>query len=249
MVVFAHHKEVVGILMDAFTEAGMNPVKVVGGMTKEDRQASKDTFQTDPSVRVFVGNIQAAGVGLTLTAASHVIFAELDWVPGNVTQGEDRCHRLGSEKHESINVTHLVFDGTLDARMAKTVVEKQQVADRALDTGDDMGTLDIDVPLVPTAKTGHLPVKPKSYPQYTEAQKQAAREVVAHMTALDPDHALSANAAGWSAAHGRIGHDLAGRSIWTDGQTWLAVKILRPYRNTQLRPEWVETLWPEEAHA
>ena len=79
---------------------------------------------------MFVGGIQASGLGITLTAASTVVFAELDWVPGNLTQAEDRCHRLG--QRDSVLVYHVVADGSLDARMAKVIVEKQDVADRAL---------------------------------------------------------------------------------------------------------------------
>jgi SNF2 family DNA or RNA helicase len=68
---------------------------------------------------------------LTLTAASHVVFAELDWVPGNVSQAEDRLHRIG--QRDSVLVQHLVFDDSVDSRMAHVIVEKQAVIDQALD--------------------------------------------------------------------------------------------------------------------
>ncbi|MEI6084010.1 MAG: DEAD/DEAH box helicase [Verrucomicrobiota bacterium] len=137
VVVFAHHKDVIQQLKDHLTVVNSNQgvvrdvVVVTGDTTPAMRQAAVDRFQNDPSVRVFLGNIQAAGVGITLTAASHVIFAELDWVPGVMTQAEDRCHRYG--QHDNVLVQHLVLEGSLDAHIARTLVEKQEILDQALD--------------------------------------------------------------------------------------------------------------------
>jgi SWI/SNF-related matrix-associated actin-dependent regulator 1 of chromatin subfamily A len=60
-----------------------------------------------------------------------VVFAELDWVPGNMSQAEDRCHRIGQT--DSVLVQHLVVDKSLDARIAEALVVKQKVLDKALD--------------------------------------------------------------------------------------------------------------------
>jgi SWI/SNF-related matrix-associated actin-dependent regulator 1 of chromatin subfamily A len=128
VVVFGWHRATVDGLADAF---GAEAVRLHGGMTDADKQASVDRFQTDPTCRVFVGNIQAAGVGLTLTAASHVVFVEMDWTPGNMVQAEDRCHRLG--QHACVSVQYLVFDGTLDEHLADVLARKTAVAFGALD--------------------------------------------------------------------------------------------------------------------
>jgi len=128
VVCFCHHKGVVASLAEEFGDAC---VTVTGDTALMRRQENVDRFQADGDCRLFIGNIQAAGVGLTLTAASHVVFAELDWVPGNVTQAEDRCHRIGQD--ESVLVQHLVLEGSLDAVMAKTIVAKQEILDKALD--------------------------------------------------------------------------------------------------------------------
>lgn len=129
IIVFAHHKEVVDALMAAF---GKQAVKVDGRVTKmEDRQAAVDTFQNDPNVKVFVGSIMAAGVGLTLTASSLVVFAELDWVPGNITQAEDRAHRIG--QLNQVLIQHILLDESLDATMIYKIIGKQAVIDQALD--------------------------------------------------------------------------------------------------------------------
>jgi SWI/SNF-related matrix-associated actin-dependent regulator 1 of chromatin subfamily A len=99
-------------------------------MTDKARQEAVDRFQRRGEVRVFLGQIQAAGVGITLTAASHVVFVELEWTPGLMSQAEDRCHRIG--QHDAVLVQHLVLPGSLDARLAKTLVAKQRVIDKTL---------------------------------------------------------------------------------------------------------------------
>lgn len=134
VVVFAHHKEVVAELCTQLK--AYNPVSIIGDTSNKQRQINVDRFQQEPSVRVFVGNIQAAGVGLTLTAASHVVMAELDWVPGNVTQAEDRCHRIGQK--DTVNVQHVVVQGSIDERLVQAIVEKQKIQDQILDPCDSV---------------------------------------------------------------------------------------------------------------
>lgn len=130
LLVFAHHRDVVALLCEELAPFGV--VKLQGGDSAAEKDAAVQAFQGDPKTRVFVGAIMAAGVGLTLTAASNVVFAELDWTPANVSQAEDRAHRIG--QRESILVQHLVFEGSLDARMVELIVAKQATADAALDS-------------------------------------------------------------------------------------------------------------------
>lgn len=132
--VFVHHYEVVDALVAAF---GNSSVHIDGRSKNEDRQAAVDRFQNDPTCKIFIGTIRAAGVGITLTASSTVVFGELDWVPGNVSQAEDRCHRIGQT--DTVFVRHLVLEGSLDERMAQIIVEKQEVIDKALDIPVDRG--------------------------------------------------------------------------------------------------------------
>ncbi len=128
IVVFAHHHEVIDQCMDIFGDAA---VKLDGRMTAEAKQESVDRFQNDENVKIFVGSIMAAGVGITLTAASQVVFLELDWVPGNMQQAEDRCHRIGQT--QSVNIQYLVFENSVDSKMAHTLVTKMAVIHEALD--------------------------------------------------------------------------------------------------------------------
>lgn len=127
VVIFAHHKSVISALA---AEWGTACVVVDGSTANAKRDAHVTRFQTDPTCRVFIGEIIAAGTAITLTAASLVVFAELDWVPGNVTQCEDRCHRIG--QNDNVMIHHLVLAGSIDALMAKTIVHKQDIIDVAL---------------------------------------------------------------------------------------------------------------------
>lgn len=134
VIVFAHHSDVVeGIV--AGLRGGLGTVdacvSVTGKTPPAQREMAVQLFQNSPKVRAFVGSIGAAGVGLTLTAASHVVFAELDPVPGRVTQAEDRAHRIG--QGGNVLVDHLVWDRSLDARICKILVKKQDVLTQALD--------------------------------------------------------------------------------------------------------------------
>ncbi len=130
VIVFAHHKAVVEALMQGLSE--FNPVKVVGGMSAKEKDASVTTFQNDDKCRVFVGNITAAGVGLTLTASSTVVFAELPFRPSDATQGEDRACRIGASS-DKVLVQHILLDGSLDVKLARMLIHKQNVCDKVLD--------------------------------------------------------------------------------------------------------------------
>lgn len=142
IVLWCHHHDV----MDAFLERfknfntqGVGTSKVAryakkfsGQQTLKERDEIVQQFQHDPGCLLFIGQTNAGGVGITLTASAHAIFAELDWVPGNITQAEDRCHRIG--QHDNVLVEHLVLEGSLDCRIAQRIVEKQLVIDAAMNT-------------------------------------------------------------------------------------------------------------------
>ena len=134
LVVFANHKFVIDELMAAFPEIA---VKIDGSISPDKRQGIVDAFQTDPKTRLFIGNIQAAGVGITLTASSTVAFIELPWSPGLLDQAEDRCHRIGQK--DNVNIHYLLAPGTIEDRIAQLLDSKRNVIGQVLDGKDDTG--------------------------------------------------------------------------------------------------------------
>lgn len=218
VIVFAHHHDVV----DALTAAwGSLAVEITGRTPQGTRQEIVDRFQNDDGVRVFVGSITAAGVGITLTASSIVVFAELDWVPANITQAEDRAHRIGQSGN--VLVQHLVLDGSLDARMAKTIVAKQTIADRALDI-----QVNTTLPVLPLDDDDEKPDLPKKYPEATLIEKQTALRGLQLLAGVC-DGARLLDGAGFNRVDTYVGKRLAAESELTDGQVWLAKRLLRKY--------------------
>jgi SWI/SNF-related matrix-associated actin-dependent regulator 1 of chromatin subfamily A len=227
LVVFAHHHDVIEAIAKEF---GSQAVTLYGATAMDARQAAVDRFQNDPECLVFVGGILAAGVGITLTAASHVVFAELDWVPGNVTQAEDRCHRIG--QRDCVLVQHLVLEGSLDARMAGVLVEKQEVQSAALDKMPDPQEAS---PVVPSTDRAATESASRAQIEAQAAQMTAEQIAAAHrglqmLAAMDGDRATSVNGMGFSKLDVEIGHRLAACATLTPKQAALAAKLVVKYR-------------------
>jgi hypothetical protein len=130
ILVFGHHKLLLDVLSRCFT--GRSTVRIDGTTNIKKRQGIVDTFQNDPSVRLAILSTRAAGIGLNLTAASTVVFAEADWNPSWLQQAEDRVHRIG-QTADAVNIHYLIVDGTLDAHVIKTAIAKMDIAERVLD--------------------------------------------------------------------------------------------------------------------
>lgn len=128
LVVMAVHKFVINRLMEEFGDIA---VKVDGSVSAEARNSSVKRFQEDSGIKLFVGNIKAAGVGLTLTAASTLAFLELPWTPGDLAQAEDRIHRIGQQ--DSVNIYYLLAEGTIEEKIAHLIDSKRKVLDSVLD--------------------------------------------------------------------------------------------------------------------
>jgi SWI/SNF-related matrix-associated actin-dependent regulator 1 of chromatin subfamily A len=216
LLVFAHHQDVVAAIAGAYPGES---VQITGETPKDARQGIVQRFQEDPLCWLFVGNIQAAGTGLTLTAASHVVFAELSWVPGDITQAEDRVHRIG--QRESVLIQHLVLAGSVSATMAKRLVSKQNVIDKAL----DREVIEDDRPIViPAPKAWQATVS--TVPAEVRAAIHFALRQVAGMC----DGARAKDERGFNGADTFFGKDLASRASLTDRQAIVGRRMVLKYR-------------------
>ena len=97
-------------------------VMLTGSTPGEKRQTIVDRFQQEDRIRIFLANIIAGGVGHNLTAATQVVFNDLDWVPANHWQAEDRAYRIGQTR--TVNVTYMVAANTIDD-FVQSVLEKK----------------------------------------------------------------------------------------------------------------------------
>lgn len=131
LVLFAYHSDVVEALTDAL--AKYRPAVIYGKTPVKKRQEQVDIFQEKDWCRVAIGNIDAMGVGHTLTAASDTAHAELDWVPAKIEQNEDRVLRIG-QTALAVTSNFLVANGSLDARIAQSARMKEVNINKVLDS-------------------------------------------------------------------------------------------------------------------
>jgi len=233
VIVFAHHLDIVAGVVAKFPQAAV----ITGNTPAPKRMEQVDRFQNDPECNIFVGNL-AAAEGLTLTAGSHVIFVEMQWVPGKHAQMEDRAHRIGQK--DSVLCSYLVLEGSLDAHMSRTIVEKLNVIDACLDKITDWTEADVEE------------VEPVTKVRLTFERVAAEAKLVSDrcvelvhlgmkMLAGVCDGACKLDDVGFSAVDVQIGHALAHRATITQKQAALGWRILCKYHR-QLGSEFIAEL-------
>ena len=132
VVVFSNYNEPLEALEEAF---GSSAVKLTGDTPVLMRKAAIEGFQSDPSIRVFLGGMKSAGVGITLTAGKNVIFIDYSWVPSDHLQAEDRIHRIGS-KFDHITIYQLFAKDTIDEKMKEMLAGKQDIFNQVFGDGE-----------------------------------------------------------------------------------------------------------------
>jgi len=128
VVVFCHHKVIHKLLHESLQD--FSPVSIIGGQSDTTRQDQIDKFQRGES-KLMIAGIRAGNVGINLTRAKYVIFAELDWSPAIHRQAEDRLHRIGQKN--TVFAYYLIGNGTLDDHVASILVDKSYEIDAIMD--------------------------------------------------------------------------------------------------------------------
>jgi len=128
VVVFCHHKAIHQLLHENLAE--FSPVSIIGGQTDKFRQSQIDMFQSGES-KLLIAGLRAGNVGINLTRAKYVIFAELDWSPAIHRQAEDRLHRIGQKN--TVFAYYLIGNKTLDEHVADVLVDKSYEIDAIMD--------------------------------------------------------------------------------------------------------------------
>ncbi|CEF63687.1 SWI/SNF-related matrix-associated actin-dependent regulator of chromatin subfamily A-like protein 1 [Strongyloides ratti] len=135
IIVFAHHRIVLDSMVKACEKKKIKFIKIDGSVTGPQRDKAIKNFQNDETILVAILSTTAAGAGVTLTAASIVIFAELHWNPGYLQQAEDRAHRIGQKN--CVHIYYLVFNGTCDDYLFQVIQDKMKVLGELTLNSDD----------------------------------------------------------------------------------------------------------------
>ena len=135
VIVFTNFTKSLEIILQHF---GKSAVRLDGQMSQKERQLSVDNFQNDEKITVFVGNIKAAGVGITLTAAEAVVMNDLSFLPSDHSQAEDRSYRYGQKNN--VLVYYPIFDNTVEGIIYDILKKKKNIFETIM--GDNANSMD-----------------------------------------------------------------------------------------------------------
>lgn len=147
--VFGHHLEMLNSIENQVKKSEIGYIRIDGSTSLEKRNRFVEEFQNNKSCMVGILSILAAGVGLTLTAASTVVMAEMAWSPGVMIQAEDRVHRIGQAK--SVNIHYLFGPATLDEYIWPKIHDKLNIITDTLDNSRNSSTASL---MHPECKVG-----------------------------------------------------------------------------------------------
>ncbi len=139
LVVFAIHRKMIDVI---HRRTNAKSVVVFGGMTNIKKKDAIDQFKKDKKTKLFIGNIEAAGVGIDgLQIASNVAFTEFPWRPADITQAEDRLHRIGTKK--TVFVYYLTARDTIEEPHCDLLQKKQEIVSGILDGSSQVDDINI----------------------------------------------------------------------------------------------------------
>lgn len=131
VIIFTNFTETLQLIHNHF---GKQSVYLDGSCSKPKRQHAIDEFQDNDKIKVFVGNLKAAGVGITLTAAEVVIMNDLSFVPAEHAQAEDRAYRYGQKNN--VLVYYPLFENTIEGAIYNILNHKKKIINTVM--GDDL---------------------------------------------------------------------------------------------------------------
>lgn len=130
LIVFCEYVPIVEELMRLLSQVRIGAVQYTGSMSKTARQAAVDQFQRDETTKVFVGTSGAAGVGITLVAANHVLFLGRPWTFAIQEQAEDRAYRRGQLKPVFVHIP--VVPDTIDGFITALIKGKGDLSEEVV---------------------------------------------------------------------------------------------------------------------
>lgn len=136
-IIFSNWTDMTGPTMERLRR--FNPAIITGEI--KDRKEQQERFMTDPRCKVIIGTIGAMGAGITLTAASTVLFLDSPWNRANKEQAEDRAHRIGTTSN--VNIITIVCKDTIDERIEELIYKKGAMADALVDGVVDLNKSEV----------------------------------------------------------------------------------------------------------
>ena len=134
VIIFTNFTDSLNKIADHF---GKQAVRLDGSTSKPQRQYAVDQFQENDKIKVFVGNLKAAGVGLTLTAAEAVIMNDLSFVPSDHSQAEDRAYRYGQKSN--VSIYYPIFENTIEGAIYDILIKKKNIFETVMGDNLDRG--------------------------------------------------------------------------------------------------------------
>lgn len=216
LIIFTYHKEAGRIISELL---GAGP-PIDGDMPIPRRHEACKRFQSDPDCRAIVGTIGAMGVGVTLTASSHVIIAELDWRPGIMCQAEDRAHRIG--QLSNVLVQYFLFPDSVDSKMIGNLIEKMEVLSQVLDQGGSNQAKE------PRGKRKKNPIMEFYASKVTPDVQKLTLRGLRELAAMDDRRTQDSK--GFSKWDSPIGQRLASKESLTKQETAFGLRLIYRYR-------------------
>ena len=131
VVIFSNWSQIIDVVYERLFDKQYGIMRITGDTADNQRQSIVESFQSIDMCKVLIGTTGAMGTGLTLTAASVVIFLDHPWNKANYDQCVDRCHRIGQNKN--ITIYNLLAKNTIDERVWELVKHKGELSDKLVD--------------------------------------------------------------------------------------------------------------------